>query len=88
MTFLEALLVMRPDSGRPEDAHRPIRRACWVAGHRLQWIPRSSRWAFGNRYAPDLAKLDILDDHRLDLTSSQGVLTPSTMLADDWEVIG
>lgn len=84
MTFPEALTTSRPND--PLAHHRPIRRASWVHGLRIQWLPQHSRWAFGNQFTPDLAAPDPRGDRHLDLTAMQGCLTPDTMLESDWEV--
>lgn len=95
MTLLEVLDAARPPAGDVESAHRAIRRRCWVVGHRIQWWPQRSCWLFGNAFSqrslvgaerhrqlPLLGSMDPPDP----TGASQGLLTPDSMLADDWEL--
>lgn len=78
MTLLEALTASQLGHSLP------IRRTCWVHGIRIQWIPTSARWKFGNSFESDLLLAGARD---LEPLKPQGLLTPDSMLATDWEVV-
>ena len=71
MTIIEALIAV---SDMPNPT---IRRASWNAGMAIQWRANRGSWMVclwpNGRYVP--------------IGEGQGVLTPTTMIATDWEVV-
>lgn len=58
-----------------------IRRKTWVEGLRLFWSDAHLGWRYANAFEAALGQ-----SRKLDL-DSQGMITPETIAADDWEVI-
>ncbi len=76
MTLLDAI---RSSITGGTGHHRPIRRASWAAGTHIQWSAHRRAWLFATgRGGPTIA---LVDGH------PQGCLTPTGMLAMDWEVV-
>lgn len=72
MTLREAL---RTADSWPD--YLPIRRREWVAGLQIWWSQSKLSWMFTSAENAEAGRLP----------EGQGVLTPETMLADDWEVV-
>lgn len=83
MTLLEAIRAAVPAD--PLTSHGGIRRASWVEGHRIQWAPAQMCWLFGNRF--EVAPLTAIGRRWSAGEASQGILTPESMLAEDWELV-
>jgi hypothetical protein len=58
-----------------------IRRASWVPGLRLFWSDSHGGWRYANEFEATLGQSRPL------ILQTQGMITPETIVADDWEVI-